>query len=87
MTRKSVTKVITEGHYAAEVDVELLYDDSAWSPYLSAEDATRLDDVRLALRNRDLQITIHHRPLAFHHRGPLYTTCVHLLIPGYIAVP
>jgi hypothetical protein len=43
--------------------------------------------VRLALRNRDLQITIHHRPLAFHHRGPLYTTCVHLLIPGYIAVP
>jgi len=39
----------------AEVEVALLEDDTGWSPYLSIEDAYKLDDVREALRQRDLQ--------------------------------
>jgi hypothetical protein len=50
MTRKSI-KLIHEGKYAAEVPVELIEDDTAWSPYLSAVDARKLDTVRLALRH------------------------------------
>jgi hypothetical protein len=42
MTRKR-TKLIHEGKYAAEVQVELIEDDTAWSPYLSPEDVRRLD--------------------------------------------
>jgi len=53
MTRKR-TKLIHEGKYAAEVQVELIEDDTAWSPYLSPEDVRRLDAVRLALRRGDL---------------------------------
>jgi len=37
----------------AEVDVELLEDETGWSPYISLEDAYKLDDVRDALRRRD----------------------------------
>lgn len=51
MTRKQVTRLVREGHFGAEVGVELLYEDDGWSPYLAMEDACRLDDVRLALRN------------------------------------
>ena len=49
MTRKSI-KLIHEGKYAAEVPVELIEDDTAWSPYLSPADVKKLDAVRLALR-------------------------------------
>ncbi|WP_137044871.1 hypothetical protein [Pseudolabrys sp. FHR47] len=49
MTRKSI-KLIHEGKYAAEVPVELIEDDTAWSPYLTPADAKKLDTVRLALR-------------------------------------
>ncbi len=52
MSRK--TKLIHEGRYAAEVPVELIEDDSGWSPYLSIEDATKLDTVRDALRHGDI---------------------------------
>jgi hypothetical protein len=52
MTRKSI-KLIHEGKYAAEVPVELIEDDTAWSPYLSPEDVRKLDAVRLALRRGD----------------------------------
>ncbi len=37
----------------AEVDVELLVTDDEWSPYLSVEDAYKLDDVREALKKGD----------------------------------
>jgi hypothetical protein len=49
MTRKSI-KLIHEGKYAAEIPVELIEDDTAWSPYLSPEDVKKLDAARLALR-------------------------------------
>ena len=53
MTRKSI-KLIHEGRYAAEVPVELIENDTAWSPYLSPEDVRRLDAVRIALRAGDI---------------------------------
>ena len=54
ITRKK-TKYIHEGKYVAEVDVDLVIDDDEWSPYLTIEDAYKLDDVRVALRKGDLK--------------------------------
>jgi hypothetical protein len=53
-TTRQRTKLIREGKYAAEVSVELIEDDTAWSPYLSPEQVNRLDSVRLALRRGDI---------------------------------
>ncbi|MEP6888433.1 MAG: hypothetical protein ABI945_08940 [Nitrospirales bacterium] len=50
MKRQNRTKLVHEGRYLAEVDVELLVIDDEWSPYLSVEDAYKLDDVREALK-------------------------------------
>jgi hypothetical protein len=55
MTKRPHTKLIHEGHYVAEVDVELVEGDNAWSPYLSLDDARKLDDIRQALRREDLK--------------------------------
>ena len=54
ITRKK-TKYIHEGKYVAEVDVDLVIDDDEWSPYLTIEDAYKLNDVREALRHGDLK--------------------------------
>jgi hypothetical protein len=48
-------KLIQEGRFIAEVDVELLEDETGWSPYLSTQDACKLDDVRDALRLGDIR--------------------------------
>jgi len=53
MSRKTV-EFIHEGKYAAEVPVELIEDETGWSPYLSVDDALKLDAVRLALRRGDV---------------------------------
>jgi hypothetical protein len=37
------------------VDVDLLETDEEWAPYLSLQDAYKLDDVRDALRRGDLK--------------------------------
>lgn len=49
MTRNRI-EFIHEGKYAAEVPVDLIEDDTAWSPYLSPADVKKLDTVHLALR-------------------------------------
>ena len=54
MTRKRHTKFVHEGEYVAEVEVELLESAEGWVPYLSLEDAQKLDEVREALRRGDL---------------------------------
>jgi hypothetical protein len=54
MTTRKRTKIVREGKYVAEVDVELLEDETGWSPYLSLDDAYKLDDVREALRRGDI---------------------------------
>ncbi len=48
------SKLVHEGEYVAEVEVKLIETDEGWSPYLSLEDAYKLDDVRDALRRGDL---------------------------------
>ncbi|MDH4083025.1 MAG: hypothetical protein OEV99_05815 [Nitrospira sp.] len=53
MNKQSRKKLIHEGRYLAEIEVELLVTDDEWSPYLSMEDAYKLDDVRAALKNED----------------------------------
>jgi hypothetical protein len=53
MKKHRRTKLIHEGRYLAEVDVELMVTDDEWSPYLSVEDAYKLDDVRDALKKGD----------------------------------
>lgn len=55
MKTKRRTKLIHEGKYVAEVDVELIETDDEWSPYLSLEEAGKLDDVREALRRGDIE--------------------------------
>lgn len=53
--RRPHTKLVHEGKYVAEVVVELIETDEGWSPYLSLEDAYKLDDVREALRRGDIK--------------------------------
>lgn len=55
ISRKRYTKIVHEGGYVAQVDVELIYSDEGWSPHLSLEDAHKLDDVREALKQGDLE--------------------------------
>ena len=55
MNARRHIKFVREGSYAAEVDVEFIEEGNGWSPYLSLGDARKLDDVREALRRRDLE--------------------------------
>ena len=55
MSTRQYTKLVHEGEYVAEVDVGLIETDSGWSPYLSLDDAFKLDDVREALRRGDVR--------------------------------
>jgi hypothetical protein len=48
-------ELVREGQYMAEVPVLLIETGSGWSPYLSLEDAEKLDEVRLALRRGDIK--------------------------------
>ena len=50
MSKKKKIKLIHEGRYAAEVEVELIDDDTGWAPYLSVGDARKLDAMRAALK-------------------------------------
>ena len=52
---KSSTRLVREGNLAAEVDVTLVEAEGGWTPYLSIEDAYKLDDVRDALRAGDVK--------------------------------
>jgi hypothetical protein len=47
-------KLVHEGDYVAEVEVQLVETNEAWSPYLTLEDVARLDQVREALRRGDV---------------------------------
>ena len=55
MSKKERTKLVHEGNYVARLDVELLEEPEGCSPYLSLENAYRLDDVRKALRQEDVK--------------------------------
>jgi len=54
MKKRHHVKLVHEGNYAAEVDIELIDTGEGWAPYLSLEDAEKLDDIREALRREDI---------------------------------
>ena len=55
MKKRQHTKLVHEGQYVAEIDIELIDMDKGWSPYLSLDDAYKLDDIRDALRRGDVK--------------------------------
>lgn len=55
MKTKTQTKIIRQGEYIAEIEITLTYTDEDWSPYLSLEEAEKLDNLRLALQNKDFK--------------------------------
>ena len=55
MSIKSTTRLVREGEFAAEVEVTRVEASGGWTPYLSLEDAYKLDDVRDALRAGDVK--------------------------------
>ncbi len=55
MKKNRRIKYVHEGEYVSEVDVELINAEKEWAPYLSLDDAYKLDDVREALRRGDLE--------------------------------
>jgi len=54
MSKRRHTKLVREGAYAAEVEIELIDAEGGWAPYLSPADAGRLDEVRESLRRGDV---------------------------------
>ena len=61
--REEVTRLVEEGGYVAKVPVTLIYetdDPTNWGPYLSADDALKLDAVRAALRRGDIADAARH---------------------------
>ncbi len=48
------TKLVREGPYVAEVEIQRIDSDEPWAPYLSQDDVRKLDEVRLALRRGDV---------------------------------
>jgi hypothetical protein len=55
MTTRRQVKLVREGPYVAEVEIELIEEDEGWAPYLSLEDAEKLDNVRKALRTGEIE--------------------------------
>ena len=58
MKPRKTTRLVHEGRYAAEVDIELLEEDHEWAPYISLGDAKKIDEVRSALRRGDLKAAV-----------------------------
>jgi hypothetical protein len=54
MTTRKHTKLVHEGNYVAEVDIDIIDTNDGWSPYVSLDDALKLDDVREALKKADI---------------------------------
>ena len=48
-------KLVQVGDYLAEVKIDLIQEEGGWGPYVSPEDAYRIDDVREALKNGDIE--------------------------------
>ena len=50
MSVRKKLKLVHEGKYVAEVEVDPIDDDTGWAPYISIDDAKKMDAVRAALR-------------------------------------
>ena len=51
---RTLKKMIHVGHYVAEVNVALEESTDDWAPYISLQDALRVDKVREALQRGDI---------------------------------
>jgi hypothetical protein len=54
MTKRRIFKLVHVKDYIALVEVELVYTEDDWPPYLSLADTAKLDDVCQALQAEDL---------------------------------
>jgi hypothetical protein len=52
--KRKTAELVREGKFATEIPVELIEEEGGWSPYLSLDDAKKLENVRLALREGDV---------------------------------
>jgi hypothetical protein len=59
MRKRRSSKLIRENQYVVEVDIELMDAKEGWAPYMSLDDALKLDDARSALRRGDLEVASH----------------------------
>jgi hypothetical protein len=55
MSKTVYKKLIHEGKYLAEVEIDMLYTNEGWSPYLSLDDAYKLDEVRETLKQGNIK--------------------------------
>jgi Asp-tRNA(Asn)/Glu-tRNA(Gln) amidotransferase C subunit len=51
---RTLKKMIHVGRYVAEVDIEIEESTDDWAPYISLQDALRMDEVREALQRGDI---------------------------------
>ena len=65
MSKVHQKKLLREGEYVAEVEVEVLYEEGGWSPYLSLEHAQKLDEIRSALRRGNIKAAASMRARVF----------------------
>jgi hypothetical protein len=52
---KRVIKHIHEGRFAADAQVTLHHDGTAWDPTIDGQDVEKLDRMRFALQNGDIK--------------------------------
>ena len=52
--KRRTLELVRVDKYVAEVSVELIDDEGDWSPYLSFEDAKKMEAVRIALENANI---------------------------------
>ena len=55
MHKRKHKKFIIEGKYVAEVEVEIIDTNEGWSPYISFDDALKLDNIRESLKKNDIE--------------------------------
>lgn len=55
MKSRPMVELVHEGRFAAEVDVTEIETGSEWSPYYDLASIQKLDQVRLALRQGNIQ--------------------------------
>ncbi|MEX2443250.1 MAG: hypothetical protein WD492_06585 [Alkalispirochaeta sp.] len=53
--KKIKTKLVHEGQFIAEVPIEVEDIDRPWAPWVTVDEARKLDEVRLALRQNDIE--------------------------------
>ena len=56
MHKRKHTKLLHEGKYVAEIEIDIIDSDKGWSPYISLEDALKMDEIRELLRTGNIEV-------------------------------